>query len=250
MDPAIVAQDLATQTSFLRKLKFQKVKSKYITAIVSDIDDAAIVAAEDNNALSIMCADEHPDAGAHGRANLKLPESERVGRPRLTIPTAEQRLVHRVTEMQVLADNIEQASAKVQSVKGNVKSGTHELEKLRAERAESEKAVEAAHRNEYGGQRVPLYSQRMASLAFHRSILHITDCQHVSENEIRLTYTVRRRKVSTLTFHPNTKRLATASVVGLDELGVDAAETVDSHIGTNEPMDSSLLYWPWRGQHP
>jgi nucleotide-binding universal stress UspA family protein len=74
-DPAIVAQDLAAQIvwklvildvhdltssqSFLRKLKFryleQNAKGKYVTAIVSDIDDAAIVTAEDNKALAALC---------------------------------------------------------------------------------------------------------------------------------------------------------------------------------------------------
>lgn len=48
--------------SFLRKLKFryleQNAKSKYITAIVSDIDDAAIVTAEDNKALSLVCEEK------------------------------------------------------------------------------------------------------------------------------------------------------------------------------------------------
>ncbi|KAJ7729686.1 hypothetical protein DFH07DRAFT_930068 [Mycena maculata] len=278
-DPAIVAQDLAAQTSFLRKLKFryleQNAKSKYITAIVSDIDDAAIVTAEDNNALSIVCAEKKEKlkvakAGlAEVRTNirtlapmveqdyLKLKESAARAatltqkiidarlaltrlrhahpQPRITIPAAEQRLADQVTEMQVLADNIEQASTKVQSLKGNVKSGTQELEKLRAERAEAEKAVKAARVNEDDGRLVPLYDQHMASLGFHRAVLHITDSQHVSENEIRLTYTVRRRQISiTLIFHPNTKRLAMASVGGLDELGVDAAEIVDSHIGTND----------------
>lgn len=75
----------------------------------------------------------------------------------------------------------------------------------------------------------------MASLAFHRSVFDIQDSQNVSENEVQLTYTVQRRPISiNLIFHPNTKLLAAASVVGLDELGVDAAELVDSHIQTKD----------------
>ncbi|KAJ7477278.1 hypothetical protein B0H11DRAFT_1298592 [Mycena galericulata] len=278
-DPAIVAQDLAAQTSFLRKLKFQyleqNAKAKYITAIVSDIDDAAIVTAEDNNALAIVCEEKKEKlrvakAGlAEVRTNIralapmveqdyvKLKESAARAatltqkiidarlaltrlrhahpQPRLTIPGAEQRLADQVTEMQVLTDDIEQASKKVQSVKGSVKSGTQEIEKLRAERAEGEKAVKAARVNEDDGRLVPLYDQHMASLAFHRSVFDIQDSQNVSENELRLTYNIKRRPISiTLIFHPNTKHLATANVVGLDELGVDASELVDSFVQLND----------------
>ncbi|KAJ7047914.1 hypothetical protein C8F04DRAFT_1387065 [Mycena alexandri] len=278
-DPAIVAQDLAAQTSFLRKLKFryleQNAKAKYITAIVSDIDDAAIVTAEDNKALSIVCDEKKEKlrvakAGlAEVRTNIRtlapaveqdyvrLKESAAKAalltqkiidarlaltrlrhahpQPRLTIPGAEQRLTDQVTEMQVLTDDIEQAAKKVQSVKGNVKTGTQEVETLRAERAEAEKAVKAARVNEDDGRLVPLYDQHMASLALHKSVVAIHDSQSVSENEQRLTYTVRRRQITiTLIFQPNTKQLATASVDGLDELGVDVSEILDSHIHTND----------------
>ncbi|KAJ7174265.1 hypothetical protein C8R46DRAFT_1174704 [Mycena filopes] len=278
-DPAIVAQDLAAQTSFLRKLKFryleQNAKSKYITAIVSDIDDAAIVTAEDNKALSIVCDEKKEKlrvakAGlAEARTNIRtlapaveqdyvrLKDSAAKAailtqkiidarlaltrlrhahpQPRLTIPGAEQRLSDQVTEMQVLTDDIEQAAKKVQSVKGSVKSGTQEVETLRAERAEAEKAVKVARVNEDDGRLVPLYDQHMASLALHKSVLNIHDSESVSENERRLTYTVRRRQITiTLIFQPNTKQLATASVDGLDELGIDVAELLDSHIHTND----------------
>ncbi|KAJ6530357.1 hypothetical protein DFH09DRAFT_150486 [Mycena vulgaris] len=274
-DPAIVAQDLAAQTSFLRKLKFryleQNAKSKYITAIVSDIDDAAIVTAEDNKALAVVC-DEKKErlrvakAGlAEVRTNIrtlapmveqdyvKLKESAAKAamltqkiidarlaltrlrhahpQPRLTIPGAEQRLADQVTEMQVLTDDIEQAAKKVQSVKGSVKSGTQEVESLRAQRAEAEKAVKAARVDEDDVRLAPLYDHYMASLALHRSVLNIHDSQSVSENEVRLVYIVRRRQISiTLIFVPNTKRLASASVSGLDELGMDVAEIRDAHL--------------------
>ncbi|KAJ7367735.1 hypothetical protein DFH08DRAFT_928149 [Mycena albidolilacea] len=278
-DPAVVAQDLVAQTSFLRKLKFryleQNAKSKYITAIVSDIDDAAIVTAEDNKALSLVCEEKKEKlrvakAGlAEVRTNIRTlapkVEADYVNlkdsaakaallrekiidarlaltrlrhahpSPRLTIPAAEQRLTDQVTEMQVLMDDIEQAAKKVQSVKGSVKSGTQEVESLRAERAEVEKAVKAARVNEDDGRLVPLYDQNMASLAFHKSALSIHDSQLVSENELRLTYIVRRRQISiTLIFQPNTKQLATASVSGLDELGIDVSELLDSHIHTDD----------------
>ncbi|KAJ7896081.1 hypothetical protein B0H14DRAFT_2680338 [Mycena olivaceomarginata] len=258
-DPAVVAQDLVAQT-FLRKLKFryleQNAKSKYITAIVSDIDDAAIVTAEDNKALSLVCEEKKEKlrvakAGlAEVRTNIRtlapkveadyvnLKDSaakaallrEKIIDARLALTR-----LHQVTEMQVLMDDIEQAAKKVQSVKGSVKSGTQEVESLRAERAAVEKAVKAARVNEDDGRLVPLYDQNMASLAFHKSALSIHDSQLVSENELRLTYIVRRRQISiTLIFQPNTKQLATASVSGLDELGIDVSELLDSHIHTDD----------------
>ncbi|KAJ7638236.1 hypothetical protein FB45DRAFT_397641 [Roridomyces roridus] len=279
-DPELVAQDLATQTSFLRKLKFryleQNAKSKYITSIVSDIDDAAIVTAEDNNALAVVCEEKKEKlriakaALAEVRTNirtmapvvdkdyLKLKEeaaraaalSQKIidGRlaltrlrhahpkPRMTIPTAEQRLTDQVTEMQALTDDIEQASKKVGSVKGGIKSGTQEVEKLRAERAEADKAVKALRVDDDDGRLVPLYDQYTAVLSFHRSVFEAQGPEHVSENEVQLSYVVRRRPISiNLIFHPNTKWLAAASVVGLDELGVDPSELVDSHVQINDP---------------
>jgi peptidoglycan hydrolase CwlO-like protein len=86
--------------------------------------------------------------------------------PRLTIPAADQRLADQVEQMQALTDEIEQASKKVQSVKGSVKSGAQEIETLRAERAEAEKAVKAARVNEDDGRLVPLYDQYVPLLSY------------------------------------------------------------------------------------
>ncbi|KAJ6553937.1 hypothetical protein DFH09DRAFT_1166285, partial [Mycena vulgaris] len=222
-------------------------KSNYITAIVSDIDDAAIITAEGNKALAYVC-DEKKErlriakAGlAEVRTNIrtlasmmeqdyvKLKESAAKAamltqkiidarlaltrlrhahpQPRLTIPGAEQRLADQVTEMQ-----------RVQSVKGSVKSGTQE----------AEKAVKAARVDEDDARLVPLYDHYVASLALHRSVLNIHDSQSVSENEVR-------RQISImLIFVPNTKRLASASVSGLDELGMDVAEIRDAHLQNSD----------------
>ncbi|KAJ7441547.1 hypothetical protein FB451DRAFT_1298573 [Mycena latifolia] len=217
-DPAVVAQDLAAQTSFLRKLKFQyleqNAKAKYITAIVSDIDDAAIVTAEDYKALALVCDEKErlrvAKAGlAEVRTNIrtlplmveqdyaKLKESAAKAalltqkiidarlaltrlrhahpQPRLTIRGAQDRLAEQVQEMQVHTDDIEQGAKKVQNIKGSVKSGTQELDP-------------------------------MVSFALHRSVFSIHDSQSVSENEVRLTYI----------------------------FGLDVAETVESHIRSGD----------------
>ncbi|KAJ7599128.1 hypothetical protein C8J56DRAFT_815512, partial [Mycena floridula] len=56
-DPALVMEDVAAQTSYLRKLKFQyleqNAKDRYIKSIVSDIDDAPIVSDDDNRRLKM-----------------------------------------------------------------------------------------------------------------------------------------------------------------------------------------------------
>ncbi|KAJ6530407.1 hypothetical protein DFH09DRAFT_1326924 [Mycena vulgaris] len=182
----------------------QNAKSNYITAIVSDIDDAAIITAEGNKALAYVC-DEKKErlriakAGlAEVRTNIrtlasmmeqdyvKLKESAAKAamltqkiidarlaltrlrhahpQPRLTIPGAEQRLADQVTEMQVLTDDIEQVSEGPES--------------------EAEKAVKAARVDEDDARLVPLYDHYVASLALHRSVLNIHDSQSVSENEV------------------------------------------------------------------
>ncbi|KAJ7433348.1 hypothetical protein FB451DRAFT_1314176, partial [Mycena latifolia] len=232
-DPAVVAQDLAAQTSFLRKLKFQyleqNAKAKYITAIVSDIDDAAIVTAEDYKALALVC-DEKKErlrvakAGlAEVRTNIrtlplmveqdyaKLKESAAKAalltqkiidarlaltrlrhahpQPRLTIRGAQDRLAEQVQEMQVHTDDIEQGAKKVQNIKGS-----------------AETAVKALRLDEDDGWLVPLYAHPMVSFALHRSVFSIHDSQSVSENEVRLTYI----------------------------FGLDVAETVESHIRSGD----------------
>ncbi|ESK94654.1 hypothetical protein Moror_14290 [Moniliophthora roreri MCA 2997] len=57
-DPAIIAMDVASQVSYLRKLKFQfleqNAKDKYVKSIVSDIDDAPLVTDEDNKQLRLQ----------------------------------------------------------------------------------------------------------------------------------------------------------------------------------------------------
>ncbi|KAF9267824.1 hypothetical protein L218DRAFT_919570 [Marasmius fiardii PR-910] len=56
-DPAIIAMEVDSQLTYLRRLKFQFVeqnaKDKYVKSIVSDIDDAPLVTDEDNKQLKI-----------------------------------------------------------------------------------------------------------------------------------------------------------------------------------------------------
>ncbi|KAJ3508285.1 hypothetical protein NLJ89_g5843 [Agrocybe chaxingu] len=72
-DPAIVAMDLAAQIAYLRKLKFQyleqNAKDKYVKSIVSDIDDAPIVTAEQNKDLALTNEEKKEKLKA-AKANL------------------------------------------------------------------------------------------------------------------------------------------------------------------------------------
>jgi hypothetical protein len=77
--------------------------------------------------------------------------------PRLTIPLADQKLVDQVTEMQTLNDEVQSISKQVQGMKGRVKTGALEVETLRAERTEAEKAVKMSRVDEDDGRLIPLY---------------------------------------------------------------------------------------------
>jgi len=77
--------------------------------------------------------------------------------PRLTIPLADQKLVDQVTEMQTLSDEVAVVKKKVQAVKEQAKSRALEVEKLRMERAEAEKAVKMSQVEEDDSRLVPLY---------------------------------------------------------------------------------------------
>ncbi|KAF7422195.1 hypothetical protein PC9H_010350 [Pleurotus ostreatus] len=184
-DPALVASDLAAQTAFLRKLKFayleQNAKDKYVKTIVSDIDDAPIVTADDNKALfasnekmkhQLKSAKESlyqtqknirelaptVEQEYDKAQNLTMRASalsqkiidarldlirlrQTHPHPRLTIPLADQKLVDQVAEMQTLNDELEEAQRQMHKVKERIRAGTSEAERLRMERAETEHAV-------------------------------------------------------------------------------------------------------------
>jgi len=78
--------------------------------------------------------------------------------PRLTIPLAEQKLKDQVTEMQTLSDEVQATNAQIQAIKDCVKQGSLELERLRTERVEMEKAVKQARVDEDDVRLVPLYN--------------------------------------------------------------------------------------------
>lgn len=281
-DPAIVAADVAAQTSFLRKLKFQyleqNAKDKYVKSVVSDIDDAPIVTAEDNKALAIINDEKK---GKLKLAKERLAEvqqnirtlapmveqdyqkvkiaTERAAvlaqnivdarlaltrlrqthpQPRLTIPLADQKLVDQVTEMQTLSDEVAVVKKKVQAVKEQAKSRALEVEKLRLERAEAEKAVKMSQVEEDDSRLVPLYDWYTASLTLHQSIYNLHESFSASENELHLTYNLGTPSTAKLIkliliFVPNARQLVTVQTSGLEELGVDVSDVIDSHVAAN-----------------
>ncbi|KAG6900379.1 hypothetical protein C0993_011729 [Termitomyces sp. T159_Od127] len=280
-DPGIVAADVVAQTSFLRKLKFQyleqNAKDRYVKSIVSDIDDAPIVTAEDNKQLLASNAQKKErlkvaksslaEMQEDIRALAPLVESDyqkvrgmeteatalaqqiidarlaltRLRKthphPRLTIPLADQKLVNQVEEMQALTDELEAVNAQVQTVKEQVKRSVLDLEALRAERAESEKAVKGARLDD-DARLVPLYSWYTASTHLHRSMANLQEAYAASENELRYTYGIDplvegeppHQITITLIFAPDTGKLAAVQTKGLDELGVEIGDLVEAHL--------------------
>ncbi|KAG6830797.1 hypothetical protein H0H92_014646 [Tricholoma furcatifolium] len=286
-DPAIVAVDVEDQISFLRKLKFQFVeqnaKDRYVKSIVSDVDDALIVTAEDNKALlasnsakkeqlkltkaslaetqadirtiAPLVANEYKKLVALSTtantlsqkivdARLALTRLRKTHpHPRLTIPLADQKLVDQVEEMQAFNDELESVNADVHNIKEQVKSGALDLERIRTERADVERAVKAVRVDEDDARIVPLYSWYTASTKLHRSMAGLLDIHAASENELRLTYAVdtpydgpaeRVTVTITLIFVPDTRQLAAVQTRGLKELGVEVGDLIDAHVQVND----------------
>ena len=77
--------------------------------------------------------------------------------PRLTIPLADQKLIDQVTEMQNLSDEVQTINKQLQGVKERVKTGAMEVETMRVERAEADKAVKLSRMDEDDGRLIPLY---------------------------------------------------------------------------------------------
>ncbi len=307
----------------MRKLKFQyleqNAKDKYVKSIVSDIDDAPIVTAEENKDLArtneekkeklkfakgrlnevqnnIRLLGPMVEQGVHCQtknsndmsADYVFEDYQRVKeatdraallsqkiidartalillrqthpKPRLTIPLAEQKLQDQVEEMQMLNDQVQDIKQRAKAEKGRVKTGTVDVENLRLQAAEAEKAVKSAQLDEDDSRLVPLYDwwvqpvlifvacflimvfRYTASLALHRSISNLDDSHSVSENELQLTYKIDipppsppHHVIIALIFAPDTRKLAAAQVSGLDELGVDAGDVIDAHVQVDDP---------------
>ncbi|KAF9458227.1 hypothetical protein BDZ94DRAFT_1271137 [Collybia nuda] len=283
-DPEIVAADVVAQISFLRKLKFQyleqNAKDKYVKSIVSDIDDAPIVTAEDNKVLLASNAQKKEKLKV-AKANLaetqqnirtlapmveedyrKVKEATEKAtilaqkiidarlaltrlrklhpHPRLTVPLADQKLIDQVTEMQTLSDEVQSVNKEIQSVKNSLKASSLEVETLRSERAEAEKAVKASRIDEDDARLIPLYDWYTASLTLHRSIQGVHETHSASENELRLTYNIDSRRgkphriTITVIFDPDTRNLAAVQTLGLDEIGVDVGDVIDAHVQVND----------------
>ncbi|KAF8961766.1 hypothetical protein BDZ97DRAFT_1827956 [Flammula alnicola] len=270
-DPAIIASEVTDQIAYLRKLKFQyleqNAKDKYVKSIVSDIDDAPIVTAEENKELSQVNEEKKEklkvakERLAEVQKNIRLlgpmveEDYQRVKQatdraaflsqkiidtrtalmllrqthpqPRLTIPLAEQKLQDQVEEMQTLNDQVQA-------------SGAVEAENLRIEAAEAEKSVKSAQVDEDDSRLVPLYDWYTASLALHRSISNLEESHSASENELRLVYKIDmpppsspHRITIALIFAPDTRKLAAVQASGLDELGVEVGDVIDAHVQVN-----------------
>jgi hypothetical protein len=80
-----------------------------------------------------------------------------------------------------------------------------------------------------------------ASLALHSSINKLEELQSASENELLLIYKLDsssrsspHRIVIALIFAPDTRRLADAHVSGLEELGVEIGDLIDSHVQVDD----------------
>ncbi|PFH48962.1 hypothetical protein AMATHDRAFT_64154 [Amanita thiersii Skay4041] len=258
----------------------QSAKDKYVKTIVSDIDDALIVNTDDNNeifskneqkkALLKEAKAKRAEVQENVRILAPLVEEDydrikkmtekanvlaqkiidarlRLTRlrqthpqPRLTILLADQKLTEQVEQMQSLSDEAQAISEKIQSMKDKVKNSNAELEKLRTERAEAEKAVKIAKVDEDEAKLMPLYDWYMAALKLHRWIHDLHHTQTVSENELRLTYNVAlpSEKAILITialiFAPDTRHLAAVQVTEAEELEIELGDTIDVHIQSND----------------
>lgn len=96
--------------------------------------------------------------------------------PRLTVPLADQKLIDQVTEMQTLSDQVQSVNKDIHGVKISLKAGSLEVETLRGDRADAEKAVKASCTVEDDARLAPLYDW----YAFFTILIHNTQFNTVS----------------------------------------------------------------------
>ncbi|KAH9975365.1 hypothetical protein BGW80DRAFT_1485550 [Lactifluus volemus] len=158
--------------------------------------------------------------------------------PRLTIPAAEEQLSSQIREMQMLEDRLQSINRKVALVKDAIKERTVKMDHLRSEKAEFEKKVAAHIVEADDGRAVDVCDWYTLFLALHRSLFSLQSFQSISENELKLFYTVdlpnspAKTKhphviVIVLLFLPNTRQLADVCIDGLE--GMEMINEVDSY---------------------
>lgn len=86
--------------------------------------------------------------------------------PRLTIPLADQTLADQVDEMQQLSDKVQAATQRIKVDKAKLKEGTSEVEELRLQAVEAEKAVKMAQVDEDDSRLIPLYEWQEVLIVF------------------------------------------------------------------------------------
>ena len=186
---------------------------------------------------------------------------QRHPQPRLTIPLAENKLADQVTEMQTLNDEVQAIKQQNKAEKERVKSLALEVENTRTEATEAQKAVNMLHLEEDDSRLLPLYDwfvSRRLAISFHtehrllvffrfitsrelqQSLCNIEESYSASENEHRLTYKIDRPPnaphhiLITLIYAPDTRRLAAVQTSGLDEIGVEVGDLVDTYVSVND----------------
>ena len=82
---------------------------------------------------------------------------QRHPQPRLTIPLAEKKLSDQVTEMQTLNDEVQAIKQQTKAEKERVKALALEVENIRTEATEAQKAVNKLHLEEDDSRLLPLY---------------------------------------------------------------------------------------------
>ncbi|KAG6335230.1 hypothetical protein ID866_3856 [Astraeus odoratus] len=161
--------------------------------------------------------------------------------PRLTIATATATLDEQVAQMQELDDELQGLEKRIEESKGKLKAEMGDVERLRG--VERERVAELAVIGKEGGDDDPrlggLYDWLQAAMNIQCSLLSLKSSHAESDNELRLTYYIEspsngpKELVLTLLFIPNTRQLASASVL-YDGADLDLGDVIDAHIQAND----------------
>jgi len=164
---------------------------------------------------------------------------------RMSVTTANATLEQQTDQMTALDAALSDTSARVEDVKCQVQECAKEVERLKVDRAAKEAEVGQMRVYEEDERVMGLYDWYSASLALHRSLFSLHEPKLLAENELALTYNIeqrRKRKPCTITvtllFHPNTRRIADATISSSDTLvsEMDFADLVGSHVQSNDVL--------------
>ncbi|KLO09083.1 hypothetical protein SCHPADRAFT_879781 [Schizopora paradoxa] len=229
-----------------KKARLKEAKDRLAQQYTSVAEQASVVQTKHDRASALTNEVESLTAQIlDARLSLSRLRTAHPPNSRMSVSSAHATLEKQTDDMAALDAALSDTHARVEGVKGQVQECAREVERLRVDRAAKEAEVGQMRVYEEDERVMGLYDWYSASLELHRSLFSLQESKLLAENELALTYNVDQRQkrrpctiTVTLLFHPNTRRIADATITSSDPLvsEMNFADLVGSHVQSNDVL--------------